>query len=276
MYRIGMSSCGFALTDESFSALKGAGVDAIEIVRSLEDHKTKDCKEIRILADRYGIELWSYHLPFAPFSELEISTSRHDVRRSTVELYSEIIKKASDSGIDKFVIHPSGEPIAPERREDKMLYSMQSLDYLAEVAHSCGARIAVEDLPRTCLGHNAEEIQRLISVNDKLRVCFDTNHLLYDKTANLDFVEKLGEKIITIHVSDYDLDNEKHWLPGEGCVDWQELYSAIVSSGYKGVWMYEIGLKPPKTLARSRDLSFDDFVRNAKEIFFNKPLTRVL
>ena len=273
MYRIGLSSCGYALTDESFAALKRSGIEAIEIVRSLDDHKTKDCKEIRTFADRYGVTLWSYHLPFAPFAEIEISTSRHDVRNATVELYTEIIKKASDAGIDKFVVHPSGEPIAPERREDKMLYSMQSLDKLAEVAHSCGAVIAVEDLPRTCLGNTADEILRLISVNDKLRVCFDTNHLLKYNDNNLNFVERLGDKIVTLHVSDYDFEDEKHWLPGEGRVDWNELYSAIVRSGYNGVWMYEIGLKPPKTLVRSRDLTFDDFVRNAREIFENKPLT---
>ena len=273
MLKIGLSSCGFALTDENFAALKKSGVDAVEIVRRLEDHKNKDCKEIKSLADRHGVELWSYHLPFSPFSEIEISTSRADVRKSTVELFEEIIKKASDSGIDKFIVHPSGEPISPERREDKMLYSMQSLDRLAEVAYSCGASIAVEDLPRTCLGNSPEEILRLIGVNAKLRVCLDTNHLLYDKNANLNFIEKLGDKIITLHVSDYDLDDEKHWLPGEGTVDWQELYSAVVKSGYDGVWMYELGLKPPKTLARSRNLTFDDFVRNAKEIFENKPLT---
>ena len=273
MLKIGLSSCGYALTDENFAALKNAGVDAIEIVRSLEDHKNKDCKEIRTLADRHGVTLWSYHLPFAPFSELEISTSRHEVRKFTVELYTEIIKKASASGVDKFIIHPSGEPIAPERREDKMLYSMQSLDILAEVAHSCGAQIAVEDLPRTCLGHTADEVLRLVSANDKLRVCFDTNHLLEYNDNNLNFLEKLGDKIITLHVSDYDFLDEKHWLPGEGRVDWQELYAAILKTGYRGVWMYEIGLTPPKTLNRSRNLTFEDFVRNAHEIFENKTFT---
>ena len=71
MLKIGLSSCGYALTDENFASLKNAGIDAIEIVRSLDDHKNKDCKEIRELADRHGVTLWSYHLPFAPFSELE-------------------------------------------------------------------------------------------------------------------------------------------------------------------------------------------------------------
>ena len=131
----------------------------------------------------------------------------------------------------------------------------------------------MEDLPRTCLGNTADNILRLISANDKLRVCFDTNHLLTDD--NVHFIEKVGSKIITLHVSDYDFTDEKHWLPGEGLNDWNAIYAALQKVNYGGVWMYEIGRKPPKTLFRSRDLTFDDFVNNAKEIFAKKSLTRI-
>ena len=81
-------------------------------------------------------------------------------------------------GIDKFIVHPSAEPIEKDLRSENFKYSMESLDRLAEIAYAEGAVIAVEDLPRTCLGNSADEIGKLISVNDKLRVCFDTNHLL--------------------------------------------------------------------------------------------------
>ena len=168
----------------------------------------------------------------------------------------------------------SGEPYTLEEREDRIKYSMESLDSLAEIAHGCGAVIAVEDLPRTCIGNTADEMLRLLSANDKLRVCFDTNHLLID--TNLNFIKKVGHRIVTLHVSDYDFVDEKHWLPGEGVTDFYELYSALKEVGYDGVWLYEIGLKPPKTLFRSRALTFDDFVRNANEIFTGRHLTRVI
>ena len=37
--------------------------------------------------------------------------------------------------------------------------------------------------------------------------------------------------------------------------------------------MYEIRLETPKTIERSRALTYFDFVRNAKEIFEGKPRT---
>ena len=271
MYKIGLSSCGFDLSEENFKKLAESNIGAIEITKSVDVLKALDYKNLARLSALYQIELWSFHLPFMPFADIDISSCNNEVRSTTMELHKELIMKAADIGIDKFVLHSSGEPIAPEAREERTLRAMESLDALAEFAHTCGAAIAVEDLPRTCLGNTADEVKRLISANDKLGVCFDTNHLLKDD--NISFIEKLGDKIITLHVSDYDLVDEKHWLAGEGVVDFYEIYSMLKKANYSGVWMYEIGLKSPKTLTRRRDLTFGDFVRNANEIFEHKALT---
>lgn len=40
-------------------------------------------------------------------------------------------------------------------------------------------------------------------------------------------------------MSDYDRKNERHWLPGEGVIDWNELLSVLIDSGYKGPFIYE-------------------------------------
>jgi sugar phosphate isomerase/epimerase len=68
-------------------------------------------------------------------------------------------------------------------------------------------------------------------------ICFDTNH--YFKGTSLDFVRKVGYRIASIHVSDYDGVNECHWIPGDGIIPWGELVHHIKSKGYKGVFMYE-------------------------------------
>jgi sugar phosphate isomerase/epimerase len=85
----------------------------------------------------------------------------------------------------------------------------------------------------------------------------------------------VGEKIVTLHVSDYDGIDERHWLPGEGCIDWQALRAALCEVGYDGVWMYELSFGIPKSLPRGRDLCCADFVKNAAELAENAPLTRV-
>lgn len=274
MYKIGLSSSAFDMNEENFKKLASEGIEAVEISRSiLTQHNTLNYKEFAEFSKKYNIDLWSYHLPFWPFDEIDISSADQAMRTKTVTFFSELIKRAADINIDKFVIHPSTEPILDGEREQRLKCAMESLDKLAETAHKNGATIAVENLPRTCLGNTTAEILKLISANHKLRVCFDSNHLL--KENNLDFIEKVADKIITVHISDYDFVDEKHWLPGEGLNNWDAIYSALQKIGYNGVWMYELQLESPKTLTRSRTLTFNDIVRNAHEIFANEHITRI-
>lgn len=271
MLKVGLSTCGFLFDEENFKGLKEAGIENIEISRGWLEYDSLDFSEIKRLADKYKINLWSLHLPFADPKNVDISSLDEEIRQKTVNWWCKFIEIGAKIGIKLFVAHPSSEPISEdlEIRNKNIESAKKSLKELAEFAAKFDAVIAVEDLPRTCLGRNAEEIDQLISADDRLKVCLDTNHMLID--SNLNLIEKLGDKIVTLHVSDYDFINERHWLPGEGKVEWQELYNAIIKSGYKGVWMYEIALKTPENINRTRDLCFKDFIDNANQIFNNKP-----
>ena len=271
MFKIGLSSCGKEISEELFASYKAAGIEAIEI--SLRPGEAApSLSEIRKMADSFGVIINSYHLPFMPFSSLDISKA--ELAKDSVLLLSDIIRRgATEGGIDLFVIHPSGEPIEDQDRAERMACAKQSLASLAEVAASVGATIAVENLPRTCLARDTKEMLELISADDRLRVCFDTNHLL--EGDPLELIRAVGDKIVTTHVSDYDLLNERHWLPGEGVLDWPSLCSTLREVGYRGVWLYELGFKSPETVLRERELCCADFVRNAREIFDSKPITRL-
>lgn len=268
MNRIGISTCGFPLTEECFSALAQSEIEAIEISMWSSQYKFIDYKNLSTLAKRYGIELWSYHLPFAPFNEIFPGSRDASVRKQTIDYLSELMKKATDIGVDKFVMHSGGEGILPEERQELMENTMETFDKMAEIAHKLGAVIAVEDLPRSCLGNTTEEVLQLISVNDKLKVCFDTNHLL--QNDNNDFLRAVKDRLLTVHISDYDFVDEKHWLPGEGDIDWPTLMNTFKEVGYQGVFMYELELATPDSISRPRDLTFQDVVDNAKTLFAGK------
>ncbi len=271
MYKIGLSTYGFDLDEANFRALGESGIAAVEISKKYNEYDDVDYKAVGALSRQYGVGVWSFHLPFSLLDD--ISALDKEIYQKTIARHKGLIEIGAELGAQRFVLHPSAEPIRPEDREEKIKLSMQALDILAEHAAKHGSVIAVEDLPRTCLGNTAEEMLRLLSANEKLRVCFDTNHLL--QGSIVDFMQKLGNKITTLHISDYDFIDEKHWLPGEGKVDWAEFYQTLTAIGYDGVFMYEVGLQCPKTLSR-RDLCFSDYVRNAEEIFGGLPFTKIL
>ena len=263
MYKIGLSTCSSRITEEIFSGYSSAGLEFMEISDNIEGYARLNYSELSALSEKYGVKIWSMHLPFGPFTVLDLS--KPALAEHTVEYYAELIKKGAEIGVDKFVLHPSGEPIKEEERRLRMETAKASLGALAKIAAKHGAVICVENLPRTCLGKSSEEIAELVSAHPALRVCFDTNHLLSEDPA--EFVRKIGDKIATIHVSDYDFVNERHWLPGEGKIDWQAILAALREVNYSGVWMYEIELRCPKTIWRDRAFVYEDFSKNAKELF---------
>ena len=273
--RFGMSSCGFQeLSLDDFRNLHDAGVQELEISMKYDKYQFIDYNLIKKRADEYGIDLWSFHLPFQPFETNNIASIDKEIREKTIFLHAEYIKRASDIGIRNFVIHPSAEPNREEDRCEMIEYASESLSILSDIAQKEGGVIAVENLPRTCLGRNSAEIKKLISQNGNLRVCFDTNHLLMQSAK--DFIKDVGNKIITTHFSDYDFEDEKHWLPGEGKINWTELIEELEKTEYSGPILYEVRLLPPEngSIIR-RPLTFWDFKENYDCLVNNRKLKAI-
>ena len=269
MYPIGLSTCNALPTEDLFAAFAAAGIPKMEISTNMRGYEQINLAAAKALSERYGIEIWSLHLPFSPFSEMDIAALDEVFRARSVAWLVDLMKRAAAVGIRRFVVHGSAEPVAREDRAQRMERSKKSLLELATTAGELGAVVCVEDLPRTCLGRDSDEMLDLLSADPRLRVCCDTNHLLTEDLPA--FIRRLGAKIETLHVSDYDGVDEKHWLPGEGVLDWQAVLEALSEVGYNGPWLYEIGLSDqPRKIVRDRPLTWSDFVRNAAELFAGK------
>ena len=256
------------LTDSVARQLVEGGIEVLEIAMSAEEFPEADFAKTAEVAKRHGLEIGSIHLPIAPQQIYDV-TNKHAT--GAMAYQTELIKRAEVMGVKHIVMHSGGEPLVEEERAERVKRAGETLPRLADVAGAYGADICIEDLPRTCLGRDSDEILAMLAYDDRLRVCFDANHLFRENEA--DFIRKIGKKIATTHISDRDDINERHWLPGEGVVDWVAVMDALDEVGYDGNWIYEIGLSCPPTIYRDRDLTFSDFSRNAHEIFARKKPT---
>ncbi|MBQ9773700.1 MAG: sugar phosphate isomerase/epimerase [Clostridia bacterium] len=235
--RVGVSTDLAGLNRERMVAYREHGIEAIEVSVADVDYDGVDPVRVAQTARDEGIEPWSFHLRFWPFEVYTVALSDEAARERAVAYAAKWIRRAGEAGFRYAVIHPSGEPIGDADRESAMQASEKSLRTLAAVAREAGIALAVENLPRTCLAKNSAELSRLIAVDPDLRVCFDTNHLLQEPA--LDFMEALRDRIVTLHVSDYDFINERHWLPGHGLQDWAAVMHKLDEISYDGVLMYE-------------------------------------
>ncbi len=234
-----------AMTAETLTELANAGITEIELscgqlAPFFDDFDYPNrSADISRLAKDNGVNISSVHLPFAPFSKIDPASLDAEVRAYVVKVQSELIKAAGAAGVGIAVIHPSGEPYKDEERAGRIAVACDVMAKLVDVATEAGVVIALENIPRTCLCRTHDEMQTFLDNIPNLRVCFDTNHCLIED--NCDYIRAVGDKIVTLHVSDYDFTDEKHWLPGEGKNDWEGIIRALEEVNYSGRFLYETG-----------------------------------
>jgi len=206
--------------------------------------------------DSAGLKVWSVHMPYS--RKIDISLADSAKRADVVNYMADMMKVAGVFQPQRIVLHPSSEPIAPDERAERLSCSRESIGLLAPVAQEIGAILCVENLPRTCLGKNGQEMMYLIEGYEGVGICFDVNHLLYQ--SHEDFLKAIGKNTIkTVHISDYDFADERHLLPGVGKIDWTPLWKGIRKNGYKGIMMFEC-YGEPSELAHARDILTGAFV----------------
>lgn len=249
-----------------------AGVACAEISLPGRDYAGFPYADFARHARDAGVAIRSFHLPFYTDETVDPASLDPAVRQRTAELHAHYVRVAASMGARIAVVHACLEPVADADRAERLARAKESMAALADAGAAEGVVVCVENLPRSCLGNTAAELADIVACDPRLRVCFDTNHLLGETHA--DFLAALGPLIATTHVSDYDFVNERHWLPGEGKIDWRALADGLDAIGYEDAFNYELDFRGnPKTVARDRDLVPGDLVLNAREIEARAPLT---
>lgn len=243
-YELGISQALFgSLSKSEAASMVSVGVRYLEVTMNTfwRGYTTEECysraRSTKELIDKTsGIEVWSVHLPFS--GSLDISVTDDEARAANVQIMSEMIRLAGEFKPQKLVLHPSSEPIAEKDREARLRCSKESIGKLQQVAKEIGAELCIENLPRTCLGRTSDEIRYLIEDYPEVMVCFDSNHLLIETHDS--FFRNVGERIGSIHASDYDLTDERHWMPGKGIINWPSFLTSLIHYGYEGIFMTEV------------------------------------
>ena len=213
-------------------------------------------QKMRQILAAAGVEIRTVHANFG--SSIDISSPDSAIRSGGIQAFSMALNLAVRMGAQIVVVHPSSEPISDDERAGRMKEAKHSTKIIAEMAGQAGCRVALEMLPRTCLGHSAEELLSLLEgVNARTAgVCLDTNHLMDDFASLPKVIRSLGPRLFALHCSDYDGVDEKHWPPLRGIIDWAAFLSALSGVGFSGPLHYEAkldGQTPAERLAFLED-----------------------
>lgn len=241
-WKMGTSVGNIAKFDvETVRELSLLGFTDIEIgigrIKTDEDLKTlkSQIKNVKALIEEKNINVWSIHIPYG--KDIDISLLDEAARNLAIEEICIMIKAVKPLKPEKLVLHPSFEPIEVDERTQRLQACIASLPELRDLALKHGMGLTIECLPRTCLGNTSQEILDILHAVPGIGVCVDVNHLLQE--TPVEFINTVGQAIETLHISDYDGIDERHWLPGEGIIEWDKLIESLELAGYDGPWMFE-------------------------------------
>lgn len=245
---------------DRLAELKGDGIAWLELCLREEDGGA-DCLRAADRIQAAGLRVFSLHLPFG--GTVNPAEMQETARRGHVERLCRLIRETIGLGTGIYVIHASAEPIEPAQREQAMRAAARSLEELTAFMAPLGQTLALENLPRSCIGRTPEEIGVLLDQVPGLRLCQDTNHFtplhpderlraLQRRFPSLrrrlnpepvpdvvQYARHFAGKIATVHLSDYDGVNECHWHPGQGIVPFRAIGQVLADAGFSAPLIFE-------------------------------------
>ena len=205
---------------------------------------------------KLGFEIKTAHLPFS--AGYDLSVLNDDERKKAIENQKEAIEFSKHLGYSIVVLHPDTGKVCEEDYEKRHEALIKSLKDFAPWCKERGIKIAVENLTQVSSVQTSKALVDIIKAvgSDNIGICFDVNHLF--KETHKEFIKTAGKYILTMHTTDNDGEFEKHWFPGDGVINWQELFELLDEINYDSTMICEcasIFSKPdyPRELVRLRD-----------------------
>jgi sugar phosphate isomerase/epimerase len=110
------------------------------------------------------------------------------------------------------------------------------------VARDHGLLLSIEPRIGETISNSDAMLRLLDEVNeDNLGAVLDTGHLHAAKELIPLSIEKLGEKILYVHISDNDGRDNYHWSPGKGTIDWESVFEGLKRHRFKGYIAIDVG-----------------------------------
>ena len=216
----------------------------------LDPRISPDIPLLKDLLNSLHLKVHSLH---APFSDVDIASLDEKKRENSLHLIKRLMEFCSEVEGEIVIIHPCSiemfgdarrYPTAKNKTED-------SLFSLTTFAEKLGIRLAVENLPNIGgwrFGTEVSELSQLVSKanNPHLGLCLDIGHVFVGR-ENVSLSEDVfacGKDLIALHIQDTDGKKDRHWLPGEGIINWAQFIKDITSIGYKGALTLEVSGSP--------------------------------
>ena len=236
---------------ETLSDVTAANFEAIELWPPLCPLISDEMRaNARRAFERSQVRPVTMHAPLT--STAKLSAVDELDRRLAVYETAAWLSPFADLGGDVVVIHLTGADFSDEAShginvETAVDAARRSLDELYSIADRLGLRIACENLMERGTSRPLCRMEQLRAFVDPypatVGICLDTGHAVVNGLNPASEARAAGDRLIATHLQDTDGIDDRHWVPGAGRIDWDELVSTLHEIDYTGNWTFELSAR---------------------------------
>jgi sugar phosphate isomerase/epimerase len=219
-----------------------------------DEYFWNNAREIKAASEKYGIALVQCHAPMPSY----ISGATEEANQTFLDYMVKSIAFCGFLGIPYIVIHPlfDGSFRFPTlTKEDEINLNFDFYCSLIPALKANGVVCCLENMfcqdwkskkiyTAICSDMNeaAYYIDALnrIAEDERFGFCLDIGHLLVLGLDGKTCMEKLGDRVKTLHIHDNDGFDDLHLAPYLGLNDWDKFLKGIIAINYTGDLNFEI------------------------------------
>jgi sugar phosphate isomerase/epimerase len=175
----------------------------------------------------------------APFSDLNLASLNYPIYRESVRQLQECVVNAADF-TDRVTIHPGYMSPAAKLLPGKVWdLHKEALTEIGKTASDCGVLVCLENMPDIpdFLCRFPDEIFGMAEGIEGIGITLDCGHA--NTTGTLDRFLKYLSSVSHMHIHDNNGKSDEHKAVGYGTIKWDNVFSAIKRSDYKGICVVE-------------------------------------
>jgi len=205
----------------------------------------------------YGAKFWE------PLFEPSLANPDRDARSWRVEFTKKCIDMAAFLSCRNVSV-TSGRMVPGVKPETSLALLKQSVFEIVEYAAARHVRVGMEYEPGL-LVERADELEGLIleigAENFGVNLDFGHSHLAGE--APVDVAQRLASRIFHVHLEDISGRKHYHLIPGEGDIDFEDIFRALAGIEYDGfltVELYTCPENPEQAAGKALDYLNDIFL----------------
>lgn len=193
-----------------------------------------------------------------PYDEtIDLCNPEPSKRKEVIKRVKTSIHFAADIEALTYILHPGFKPKI--NVDDKLIRTLnqESIITLFDYADSIGIEMALENMPPSPFSTMVYpiEFEELIECTGlNLKLTFDAAHA-YIGGLIREFLAKLSNRFLIVHVHDTRGSYDEHLNIGEGSIDWKYIISKLENNFY-GFYIVEACKEPFKSLTILKDMIF--------------------